>query len=330
MQALTFHKYGAPEDLKLEDVPQPVPGPGEVLIQVKATSLNSMDFEVLQGKPWVNRLLFGLRRPRRIRSLGGDVAGRVEAAGAGVRRFVPGDEVFGDLCGAGMGGLAQYVCAPEKALARKPDGMRYEEAAAFPQAGVLALQGIRDYGRVQAGQQVLINGAGGGVGTFAVQLAKMYGAEVTAVDSGAKLHLLRGLGADHVLDYTQVDYTRQGVRYDMILDTQAYRNVADYRRALAPGGIFVMVGGSMALVFRLLWLTPWHIVRGRQRLRILMHRPNCNLEDLIALYAAGKLTPVIEGCRPLAEAPQALRRLGEGAVLGKLVITPAGPPGKIP
>jgi NADPH:quinone reductase-like Zn-dependent oxidoreductase len=241
-----------------------------------------------------------------------------------VKRFQPGDEVFGDLCACGWGAFAEYVCAPEDALALKPANATFEEAAAVPQAAVMALQGIRDYGHTQPGHKVLINGAGGGVGTFAVQIGKFFRAEVTGVDSTSKLDMIRSIGADHVIDYTREDFTKNGQRYDLILDVAGYRSMFDYERALGPKGIYVFVGGSMARVPQLLLLGRWLSVTGSKRMVILIHEPNKDLAFLRELLEAGRVVPVIDGPYALSEVPEALRHLGEGHVRGKAVITVRG------
>jgi NADPH:quinone reductase-like Zn-dependent oxidoreductase len=258
MKAIVHTKYGPPEVLRLEEVAKPTPRDDEVLIKVRAASVNRSDWENLMGKPLYARV-GGLRKPRR-QILGSDIAGRVEAVGKNTRRFQPGDEVFGLLWGY-KGGFAEYVCARESALAPKPASMTFEEAAAIPQAASpqaasIAVQGIRDKGRVQPGQKVLISGAGGGAGTFAVQLAKLYGAEVTGVDNTGKLDIMRSLGADHVVDYTREDFTKNGNQYDLILDVVAHRPVFAYKRALRPNGRYFVAGGSVATLLQALLLGP--------------------------------------------------------------------------
>jgi NADPH:quinone reductase-like Zn-dependent oxidoreductase len=265
----------------------------------------------------------GSRSDPRYKILGADIAGQVEAVGRNVKQFQPGDEVFGDLCQSGFGGFAEYVCARENALTMKPASMTFEEAAAVPQAGLLALQGLRNKGQIQPGQKVLINGAGGGVGTFAVQIAKSFGAEVTGVDSTMKLDMLRSIGADHVIDYTQEDYTKNGQRYDLILDVKVYRSIFDYKRALRPRGTFLAVGGSWARIFQLLLLGPLIRMGGGKKMGILAYKPNKDSAFLIDLIEAGKVVPVIDRRYPLSEVPEALRYLGEGHALGKVVITVA-------
>jgi NADPH:quinone reductase-like Zn-dependent oxidoreductase len=314
-----YTKYGAPEVLQLKEVAKPTPRDDEVLIKVQAVSVNRSDWEGLRGKPLYARI-GGLLRPRH-QILGSDIAGRIEMAGKNVRRFRPGDEVFGDIQGR-MGGFAEYVCARESALALKPASMTFEEAAAIPQAAVIALQGIRDKGQVQPGQKVLINGAGGGAGTFAVQLAKLYGAEVTGVDNTGKLEFMRSLGADHVIDYTREDFTKNGKQYDVILDVVAHRSVFAYKRALRSNGSYFLAGGSVATILQILFLGPWISMIESKKIRILAVKPN--LRDLVyitELYEAGKVTPVVDKTYPLSEVPEAIGYVGDGHAQGKVVIT---------
>ena len=319
MKAIVYTEYGLPDVLQLKEVERPTPKDNEVLIKVHAVSVNASDWEYLRGRPLYARL-GGLRKPRK-RILGSDIAGQVEAVGTNVKQFQLGDEVFGDILDL-MGGFAEYVCAPENKLALKPASMTFEEAAAIPQAAVIALQGIRDKGQVQSGQRILINGAGGGAGTFAVQLAKLYGAEVTGVDNTGKLDLMRSLGADHVIDYTQEDFTENGKQYDLILDVVAHRSVFAYKRALRPNGSYFFVGGSVATIFQILLLGPWIRRTTGKKTRLLVVQSN--LSDLVfmtELYEAGKVVPVIDRRYPLSEVPETLRYLGEGHARGKVVIT---------
>jgi len=319
MKAIVYTERGPPPVFKQIEVEIPTPKDDEVLVKVNATSVNSWDWELLRTRP--SMVSLGKRSDPRYKILGADIAGRVEAVGRDVKQFKPGDEVFGDLCQSGWGGFAEYVCARENALSLKPASMTFEEAAAVPQAGLLALQGLRKKRQIQPGQKVLINGAGGGVGTFAVQIAKSYGAEVTGVDSTSKLDMMRSIGADHVIDYTKEDYTKSGQRYDLILDMKGYRSIFDYRRALRPRGIFVMVGGSWGLSFKLIFLGPLISIIGRKKMGILAYKPNKDLASLIDLIDAGKVVPVIDRRYPLSEVAEALRYLGEGHAKGKLVIT---------
>ncbi|MFC2004725.1 NAD(P)-dependent alcohol dehydrogenase [Chloroflexota bacterium] len=319
MKAIVYEKYGLPDVLQLKEVEIPTPEDNEVLVKVHAASVNDWDWGLLIGKPFVNRLLFGLLKPKRI--LGGDIAGRVEAVGIGVKQFQSGDEVFGDLSGCGFGGFAEYVRARENALVSKPDSMTFEEAAAVPQGAILALRGLRDKGQIQPGQKVLINGAGGGAGTFAVQIAKSFGAEVTGVDSTRKLGIIRSIGADHVIDYTKEDFTKNGQQYDYILDFAAHHSFLDYKRALSPKGIYVMVGGSTARFLQGLFLGPLISVTTSKKIGFLMHKPNKDLAFMKELFEAGKVKSVIDKCYPLREVPEALRYFGKGHARGKVVIT---------
>ena len=318
MKAIVYTKYGSPDVLQLKEVEKPTPKDDEVLIKVHATSVNASDWEALRGKPLYARI-GGLLKPNH-KILGSDVAGRVEAVGKNVKQFQPGDEVFGDIFGC-KGGFAEYVCAPEKTLMLKPSSMTFEQVAALPQAACIALQGIRDKGQIQPGQKVLINGAGGGAGSFAVQIAKSFGAEVTGVDSTRKLDMMRSIGADHVIDYTQEDFTQNGQCYDLILDLAAYHSVFDYKRALRPKGIYLMVGGSVALIFKLLFLGPWISMSGGKKMGLLAMKTNKDLAFIIDLFETGKAVPIIDRCYTLSEVPEALQYLGEGHARGKIVIT---------
>ena len=321
MQAIVQRKYGSPRRLRLTEVATPTPADDEVLIKVQAVSVNRSDWEHLTGKPLYARF-HGLLKPRRgSRILGTDIAGRVERAGRNHRQFHPGDEVFGEMW-LYHGGFAEYVCTRGTAWALKPPGLTFEQAAAIPQAGVIALQGIREHGHVQPGQHVLINGAGGGAGSFAVQLAKLDGAEVTGVDNPGKLDFMRSLGADHVIDYTREDFTKTGHQYDLILDVVAQRSVFAYQRALKPNGRYFAVGGSVATLFQILLLGPWVRRATGKDIRVLgVQRSQHDLLAITQLCEAGTIVPVIDRRYPLREAPEALRYLGEGHVKGKVVIT---------
>lgn len=319
MKAIVYTKYGTPDDLKLTEVEQPVPKDDEVLIRVYAVSVNRSDWEMLVGRPLYARF-GGLLKPGRS-ILGSDIAGRVESVGSRHQPFRPGDEVYGDILGV-LGGFAEYACARGGVMALKPAGLSFEQVSTIPQPGMIALQALRDKGQVQPGQTVLINGAGGATGTFAIQLAKLYGAEVTGVDNSGKLEYMRSLGAQHVIDYTQEDFTRSGKQYDLVLDLVAYRPAAAYRRALKPGGMYLFVGGSVATLLQILFLGPWIRRATGKNIRFLAVQPN--REDLVSfteLCVSGKIAPVIDRSYPLSEAPEALRRLGAGQVKGKIVIT---------
>jgi NADPH:quinone reductase-like Zn-dependent oxidoreductase len=318
MKAIVYTKYGTPDVLELKEVDKPIPKGNEVLIKVYAVSINDWDWGLLQGIPFINRLLNGLLKPKK-KILGSDIAGRIEEVGKNVEKFQIGDEVFGDLSGD-WGGFAEYVCARENALALKPTSMTFNEAAAIPQAAMLAIQGLRDKGQIQQGQKLLINGAGGGVGTFAIQIAKLYGAVVTAVDSPGKLDMLRSMGAEHVIDYTQEDFTKNGQCYDLILDVKTNRSIFDCARALSPNGIYVTVGGSMARLFQAFFQVPWISMFSKKKIRIVTLKPNKDLTYMNELFEAGKLKSVIEGPYKLDEVPKAFKLFGEGVHKGKVVI----------
>jgi NADPH:quinone reductase-like Zn-dependent oxidoreductase len=318
VKAVVRTQYGPPDVLQVQEVEKPAPTDDEVLIKLQAVSLNRSDWEGLIGKPLYARI-GGLRKPRH-QVLGSDIAGRVEAAGKNITRFKPGDEVFGDIIWR-MGGFAEYVCAREKSLALKPAGISFEEVSTVPQAGVIALQGLRDKGQVQPGQKVLINGAGGGTGMFAIQLAKLYGAEVTGVDNTEKLDFMRSIGADHVIDYTREDFTRNGKQYDFILDLIAHRSVFAYKWALEPNGSYYAVGGSVATMFQIMLLGPLIRRATGKNIRYLIAQSNLkDMAHITELIEAGKIVPVIDKRYPLSAVPEALRYLGEGHAKGKIVI----------
>ena len=319
MKAIVYKRYGSPDVLELKEIEKPAPKDSEVLIKVYAVSINDWDWGLLQGTPFVNRLSYGLIKPKK-NILGSDIAGRIEAVGKKVKEFQPGDEVYGDLSGD-WGGFAEYVCAHETALALKPARMTFEEAAAIPQAAMLAVQGLRDKGRIQPGQKLLVNGAGGGVGTFAVQIAKLYGVEVTGVDSSGKLDMLRAMGFDRVVDYTQEDFTKNGQGYDLILDVKTNRSVFDYMRALNPNGTYVTVGGNLNRIFQALLLSPLISMMTKKKIRIVALKLNKDLVYMNDLFEAGRVKPVIDGPYRLSEVPEALRYFGEGNHKGKIVIT---------
>ena len=318
MKAIVYGKYGPPDVLQLREVEKPTPRDNEVLVKVHAASVNYADWAFVRGKPFLVRLMgAGLLKPKNA-ILGADVAGRVEAVGRNVKQFQSGDEVFGDLSGCGFGGFAEYLSVPENALALKPASTTFEESAAVPQAAVVALQGLRDKGQIQPRQKVLINGASGGIGTFAVQIAKSFGAEVTGVCNTRNLDMVRSIGADQVIDYTQEDFTKNGQRYDLILDIVANRSVSDYKRALTPNGSYVAVAFNPASLF----LGPLISMTGSKKVGSLVAKPNN--KDLVfikELLEAGKIVPVIDRRYPLSEVAEAVRYYGEGHAQGKVVIT---------
>jgi len=321
MKGVVYTKYGSPDVLELKEVKKPAPKDNEVLIKVHAASINSWDWDMLTGRPFEYRLLSGLLKPTKTKILGCDIAGRIEAVGRNIKQFHPGDDVFGDLCEGFWGGFAEYVCARENELTLKPPGMTFEEAAATPQAGVLALQGLCDKREIKPGQRILINGAGGGVGTFAIQMAKSFGADVTGVDITGKLDKMSSLGADHVIDYTQEDFTKNEKCYDLILDVKTDRSIFDYRRALSSNGIYVTVGGRSARILQLVFLGSLISMTGSKKLTLIMHKPNKNLSILNELFESGKVKPVIDRCFPLSETAEAFQYFGEGHFKGKIVIT---------
>jgi NADPH:quinone reductase-like Zn-dependent oxidoreductase len=321
MKAVVVRKYGSPDVLELQDVPKPTPGDAEILIKVQAAALNAADWHMMRADPFAVRLMAGLFKPK-FKIPGADVAGRVEAVGKNVTLFKVGDEVFGDLARYTWGGFAEYVCAPENLLALKPVNLSFEEAAAVPMAAVTALQGLRDKGGIRAGQSVLINGASGGVGSFAVQIAKSFGAEVTAVCSGRNVDLARSLGADHVIDYGAQDFTKSGRRYDLILATNGYHPLSAYRRALGPRGAYVTTGGAGKQMAAALFLGPWLSLFGKQKIGNAMAKPNAkDLGVVKDLLEAGKVKPTIDRRYPLDQVPEAMRYLEEGHARGKVVIT---------
>jgi NADPH:quinone reductase-like Zn-dependent oxidoreductase len=322
MKAIVCTRYGPPEALRLAEVDKPVPGDDEVLVEVHASSVTWATVALVTGKPLVARLMAGGLRKPKYRIPGGDLAGRVEAVGRDVKQFRPGDEVFGDMGDSGFGTFAEYVCVPENTIARKPANVSFEEAAAVGQAAVVALQGLRDEGKVRPGQKVLIYGASGGIGTFAVQLARYFGAEVTGVCSTRNLAMVRSIGADHVIDYTKEDFTKNGQHYDLILATAGYRSIFDYRRALSPSGTYVAIGGAIAQVFQPIFLGPLISMTGSKKLSTLSHKINQkDLAFIKELLEAGKIKPVIDRSYTLSEVPEALRYYGGGHVRGKVAIT---------
>lgn len=324
MKAIVYTKYGSPDVLQLKEVEKPATKENEVLIKVVASSVNEWDNGLISGKGLLTRLLGGLFKPKN-KILGADVAGVIEAVGNNIKDFKPGDEVFGDIAGAGFGAFAEYVCAPEKMLAKKSPEMSFEQAAALPQAGLLAMQGLRYKKPLLAGQHLLINGAGGGVGPIALQYAKSIGATVTCVDREEKFNMLRSLGADELIDYRKTDYTKTGIQYDYILDVTARRSVSDYKRALKPGGVFAMIGGSMGgLLFQMMVLQPFLSKYRKKKLGIMgYHVSKEGLDELSKLFDDGKISPVIDRSFPLAATADAFRYYQQGIFTGKIIISNA-------
>lgn len=325
MKALIRDKYGSPDVLEVREVSAPIPKDDQVLVKVFAASINDWDWGYLTGTSRVNRLLCGLRTPR-VKILGCDIAGRVESVGRRVRRFKPGDEVYGDLCRDGFGGFAEYVCARENALALKLPRMSFEQAAAIPQAGMLAIQSLIDTGSLQAGQKILINGAGGGVGTLAIQLLKLprfaaAGIEVTGVDGADKLDMLRSMGFDRVIDYRAQDFTQSEERYDVIIDVKSNRHPSEYARVLKPGGIYATGGGEVKRLLQVAFVGPRIGRSEKKRFKVVMLNPSRDLDYFNELFDAGQLKPVIDGSYTLSEGRNAFHYFGEAKHKGKLVIT---------
>lgn len=321
MKAVVYNEYGLPDVLTLKEVNQPVPKIDQVLIKVHAVSINDWDWGLLRGKPFVNRMMAGVVKPSKNKILGSDIAGTIVAIGKNVSQYKLGDEVFGDLSASGFGGFAEYVCAPCQALTLKPEDMSFEQAAAIPQAGVLALQAIKDKRAQNTALKVLINGAGGGSGSFAIQIAKSFGDEVTAVDCESKFELMKNLGADHVIDYQTEDFTQNSKTYDLIIDMMGSHSIFDYNRSLNKNGRFVMVGGCSTLIFQTLLIGSLLSLFGTKKLAILPHEPNKNTANLLALFKNKQMKISIDKCFPLTELQQAMKYFGERKSRGKVIIT---------
>ena len=320
MKAIVFTKYGAPDVLQLKEMPKPSPGEEEVLVKIHATAVNDYDWSMVRGKPYLYRLMFGLWKPKK-QIPGMELSGTVEAVGKNVRAFQVGDAVFGDISEYGFGSFAEYLCIHEKALVLKPAAMSFEEAAAIPHASLLAYQGLVEIGKIQKGQQILINGAGGGVGTFGLQLAKLYDAEVTGLDTGNKLGMMQSIGFDHVIDYKKEDFTKNGQRYDLILDAKTNRSIFSYARSLKPNGTYVTVGGYLSSLLQLLMLKPLLSASSEKRFHILALKPNKDIAYINELFEAGKLKTVIDGPYTLSQTQEAVQYFGEGKHQGKVVIS---------
>ena len=321
MRAIVHTAYGSFDVLKYREVEKPTPRDNEALVKVHAAAINAGNMFMVSGKPFISRLSSGLLRPKHLNP-GSDVAGRVEAVGENVTKFRPGDEVFGDNLPGGYGTYAEYVCVPQSEMALKPANVTFGEAAAAPQAATVALQGLRNVGQIQAGQKVLVIGASGGNGTFAVQIAKAFGTQVTAVCSTRNIELVRSIGADHIIDYTQQDFAQNGEQHDLIIAMAGYRSLQDYKRALRPGGIFVWAGGALKGLFQAMVLGSW-VSRGEnKKLTFLSHQSN--RDDLVfvaGLMASGRVKPVIDRSFPLEETAEAFRHYKAGRMQGKVVIT---------
>jgi NADPH:quinone reductase-like Zn-dependent oxidoreductase len=321
MKAAIHTKYGSPDVIQLVDVEKPVPKDDQVLVKIKAASLNAYDWHLLTADIFLVRLMAGGLLKPKVTAMGADIAGVVEAVGAKVTQFKPGDEVFGDIAG-GMSGFAEYAAVPERKLAPKPANLSFEQAAALPMAGITALQGLRDVGQLQPGQKVLVQGAAGGVGTFAVQIAKALGAEVTAVTSTRNLEQARAIGAEHVIDYTKEDFTKNGQQYDLILAANGYHPISAYRRALAPQGRYVTAGGSLLQMFQAMLFGPRLSKPGGQKLGMVSaQQSQADLLVLKELVETGKVMPVVDRVFPLSQVAEAMRYLGTHHARGKVVLT---------
>ena len=317
MKAVVYEKYGPPEEVHhLKEVKKPIPKENEVLVKIHDSAINSSDSTLTRGKPFLGRLWQGFLKPKN-KTLGSDIAGQVEAVGSNIKAFKPGDEVFGDIGDIGFGGFAEYVSVPENVLVIKPSNLTFEEAATVPQASVVALQGLYNHGQIQKGQKVLINGAGSGIGTFAVQIAKSFGAEVTGVCSGKKSEIIRSIGADHVIDYSKEDFTKCGQQYDLIFDLHISHSISEYKRALVPKGVYIACDFYPTSVF----LGPFISLLGSKKVRSYIAKLNIkDLTNIKELIEAGKIKPVIDRSYPLNEVAKAIKYYEEKQTLGKIVV----------
>jgi len=319
MKAVLLKEYGLPNVLEIGDVEKPIPNENEVLVKIHSVSINDWDWGMVRGIPFVIRLFFGLKKPK-VTIPGVDVSGKIEAVGGSVSSFNIGDEIYCDLAECGFGGFAEYVCVPEKMLSKKPSNISFNDAAALPHAGVLALQGLVDKGKVKPGQRVLINGAGGGVGTLGIQILKSYGVTVTGVDSGEKLDLMKSLGYDSVMDYKKTDFADTGEKYDLILDTKSYRSVFKVARSLKRNGMYVTMGGSMYRLLEIALLGSLISLFTGKKLKVLIHEPNKGLDRISELVEKGQIKPVVDGPYCFDKIPELIQYFGEGRHLGKIVV----------
>ena len=322
MKAIVLKKYGSPKHLKIQEIAKPTPKEHEVLIKVHATAVNDYDWSLVRGKPYLYRLLFGLLKPKRKMAVPGmEVAGTVESIGVNTSMFKVGEAVYGDTSQYAFGSFAEYMCVNEKALIHKPVNMSFEEATSLSHASMLAYQGLFDAGKLQDNQHILINGAGGGVGTFGLQLAKLHKAVVTGVDTGDKLSAMKSMGFDQVIDYKKEDFTKNGQQYDLILDCKTNRSTFAYIRSLKSGGIYATVGGNLNRLIQLLFLRRWISLMHKKTVQIVALKPNKDLSYINELFKANKLSCTIDGPYQLSEASKAIQYFGEGKHTGKVVIT---------
>lgn len=320
MKAIVFSGFGTPDILELKNVEKPVPADNEVLVKVHACSINDWDWGLLQGKPYVNRLSSNFKNPRQ-KIPGSDIAGVVEAVGNNVSQFKPGDTVFGDLSSRGWGGFAEFVCAPEDRLLHKPENLSFEQAAAIPQAAVLAMQGLVDHFKLEPGQDVLINGAGGGTGSFAIQMAKAMGAEVTAVDSAEKFETMQNAGADHLIDYQMEDFTANGQQFDLVLDLMGFHSLFANRKVVKPGGSYIIVGGDTGLILKIFLFGPLLSLLTSRKVKVLLHKPNKHMNKILNLIEAGQVKPVIDDVYPIEKTADAFCYFAGKHTKGKVIIS---------
>ena len=320
MKAIIITKYGSPETLQLKEIEKPVPQENEVLVRIHSFAINDYDWSLVRGKPYLYRLIFGIFKPKR-KIPGMELSGTIEELGANVTLFKNGDAVYGDISNYGFGGFAEYICINQKALKLKPEKMSFEEAASIPHAAMLAVQGLIDYGEVQQGQQILINGGGGGVGTLALQIAKQFTAEVTGVDTGEKLKMMNSIGFDHITDYRKEDFTKNDEHYDLILDTKTNRSTFSYLKALKAGGRYVTVGGNLNRLLQMFFLKPLINLFSKKKIFIVALKPNKDLDYIHKLFEANKIKCIIDGPYSLSEVPRKIQYFGEGKHSGKVVIT---------
>lgn len=319
MRALVLSRFGSTKHLQVKDVPKPSPKENELLIKIHATAVNDYDWTMVSGRPYAFRLLHGIFKPRNPIP-GMELAGIVEAIGAKVTTYQPGDAVYGDISNFGFGSFAEYISIDEKAVVPMPEGMSFEIATTIPHASLLAVQGLIDYGKIKKGEKILINGAGGGVGSFGLQIAKTYGCEVTGVDTGDKLKTMKSIGFDHVIDYKMVDFTKNGEQYDLIIDAKTTRRPAAYLRALSPGGRYISVGGTVKRLFQMLIAKNRLSKKSGKELQILALKTNTGLEYIHELFEAGNIDPVIDGPYGLDQAATAIQRFGDAVHHGKVVV----------
>lgn len=320
MKAIVLTNYGSSEMLQLKNVAKPQPKPNEVFVRIKATAINDYDWSYMRGQPYIYRLMFGITKPKRLIP-GMEMSGVVEELGATCTRFQVGDEVYGDVSDYGFGTFAEYICVNEKALTAKPHSMSFDQAASIPHAALLAAQGLRDVGNIRKGQKILINGAGGGVGTFGLQIAKSYDAEVTGVDTGDKMAMMQELGFDHIVDYKKTDFTKMDEQYDLILDAKTNRSPLSYTRCLKPNGTYVTVGGHLNKLLQILFYRRWISWFHKKDVCILALKPNQGLEYIHGLFEAGKIKCMIDGPHQLEDIPDLIDYFGAGKHIGKVIVS---------